>query len=103
MVTSGWRTKYMYGLGLTCRSDAVHVERIGVELEVEALGQHDLEDVAGEDVLLGHLDGAAVAVGAIDDGPGRAARRVGRLDQRCGRAARRAVGGHLVEPPVASS
>jgi hypothetical protein len=34
----------------------VDVERIGVELEVEALGQHHLEDVAGEDVLLGRVD-----------------------------------------------
>ena len=34
----------------------VDVERVGVEVEVEALGQHDLEDVAGEDVLPGHLD-----------------------------------------------
>ena len=34
----------------------VDVERVGVEVEVEALRQHDLEDVAGEDVLLGHLD-----------------------------------------------
>ena len=33
--------------------DAVDVERVGVEIEVEALGEHDLEDVAGDDVLLG--------------------------------------------------
>ena len=42
----------------------VDVERVGVELEVVALGEHDLEDVAGDDVLLGDLDGALVhAVG----------------------------------------
>ena len=35
----------------------IDVERIGVELEAEPLRQHHLEDVAGEDVLLGHLDG----------------------------------------------
>ena len=49
----------------------VDVERIGVELEVVALGEHDLEDVAGEDVLLGHLDRLLVqAVGhrALDVG-----------------------------------
>ena len=34
----------------------VDVERVGVEVEVEALRQHHLEDVAGQDVLLGHLD-----------------------------------------------
>ena len=34
----------------------VHVERVGIEVEVVALGQHHLEDVAGDDVLLGHLD-----------------------------------------------
>ena len=41
---------------------SVDVERIGVELELEALREHDLEDVAGEDVLLRDLDGAAVRV-----------------------------------------
>ena len=39
---------------------AVHVERVGVELEVVALGEHHLEDVAGDDVLLGDLDGPLV-------------------------------------------
>ena len=37
---------------------AVHVEGLGLEVEVEALREHDLEDVAGEDVLLGDLDRA---------------------------------------------
>ena len=39
---------------------AVHVERVGAEFEVVALGEHDLEDVAGDDVLLRHLDGTLV-------------------------------------------
>ena len=42
----------------------VDVERVAAELEVEALRQHDLERVAGTDVLLGDLDGLAVALGA---------------------------------------
>ena len=39
---------------------AVHVERIEVAVEVEALREDDLEDVAGEDVLTRHLDGGVV-------------------------------------------
>ena len=39
---------------------AVEVERVGVEIDVVALRQHDLEDVAGDDVLLGDLDGLLV-------------------------------------------
>ena len=35
---------------------AVDVERIGAEREVVALREHDLEDIAGDDVFLGHLD-----------------------------------------------
>ena len=43
---------------------AVDVERIGVEIDVVALREHDLEDVAVEDVLLGDLDRSLVhAVG----------------------------------------
>ena len=37
---------------------AVHVERVVVAVEVEALREHDLEDVAGEDVLARRLDRA---------------------------------------------
>ena len=89
--TAGWRRKYMYGLGFTWRSDPVEVERVGVEVEVEALGQHHLEDVAGEDVLLGHLDrGRRTAPSPMRGGdlgqrarPGRAARPAAR---RAGRA-----------------
>ena len=54
---------------------AVHVERIGVEVEVVALGQHDLEDVAGDDVLLGHLDRLLVQPARHRRVRGRAARR----------------------------
>jgi hypothetical protein len=39
---------------------AVHVERIGVEIEIEALRQDDLEDVAGDDVFLRDVHGALV-------------------------------------------
>jgi hypothetical protein len=39
----------------------VDVERVGVEVDVEALGEHDLEDVARQDVLLGRLDRLLVA------------------------------------------
>ena len=57
----------------------VDVERVGVELEVEALGEHDLEDVAGEDVLLGHLDRLLVhAVGHRRARPRQRLVRVGR-------------------------
>jgi hypothetical protein len=42
----------------------VHVEGVSVEVEVEALGEHDLEDVAGEDVLARDLDGPPVGVAA---------------------------------------
>ena len=38
----------------------VQVERVGAQVQLEALGEHDLEDVAGQDVLLGHLDGLGV-------------------------------------------
>jgi len=41
--------------------DAVDVKRVTTELEIESLGQHDLEGVTGADVLLGDLDGSAVA------------------------------------------
>ena len=47
----------MYGEGLTVRSDAVEVDGGRSNLEAEALGQDDLQDVAGPDVLLARLDG----------------------------------------------
>ena len=43
---------------------AVEVERIGAEIDVVALRQHDLEDVSFDDVLFGDLDGLLIhAVG----------------------------------------
>ena len=77
---------------------AVVVERIGVEIEREPLGQHHLEDVAGEDVFLRHLDRAPIGA--------RAHRRPhlrqlvvdqGRLDQRFGQRSG-TVGRQLLEP-----
>ena len=40
---------------------AVHVERVDRIGEIEPLREHDLEDVAGEDVLARHLDRVVVA------------------------------------------
>ena len=75
----------------------VHVERVGVDLDVEALGQHDLEDVARQDVLLGRARrragtrppasttttaGTSPAPGASTSGSS---------------IGRRAVGGHLLD------
>ena len=81
----------------------VEVERLGPEIEVEPLGQHDLEDVAGEDVLPGHLDRRLVAtarhrrthVGQRLVGVGRVEER---LVDRSG-----PVGRQLLEPATASS
>ena len=42
----------------------VDIERVTAKLEVESLGEDDLEGVTCPDVLLGHFDGAAVAVRA---------------------------------------
>ena len=58
-VASGWRTKYMYGDGLTWRSTRYTSNGSTVPVEVEALREHDLEDVAGEDVLARRLDRVA--------------------------------------------
>jgi hypothetical protein len=75
----------------------VDVERLGVEVEVVALRQHHLEDVAGQDVLAGDLDrpGEEVAShGRPHVGQGIVGRR--RLDEglvdRAG-----TVGGQLLE------
>ena len=67
---------------------AVHVERLGVELQVEALRQHDLEDVAGEDVLAGHGDHVGEAL--LGDGARDLGQRFGvvRADRRPARRAR---------------
>ena len=51
--------------------DPVEVERVGVHVDIEALREHHLEDVAGDDVLFGHLHGALV----LTAGHGRAHRR----------------------------
>ena len=76
---------------------AVEVERVGAEVEVEAHRQDDLEDVAVQDVLLGHGD--RVRPSPRRGGPPDVGRRllaVGWLDDglldRAG-----AVGGQLVE------
>ena len=46
----------MYGDGFTSRSTRYSRERVARLDEIEALREHDLEDVAGEDVLLRGLD-----------------------------------------------
>ena len=68
----------------------VDVEGVGAEVEVEALGQHHLEDVAGHDVLLGHLHGVrGTARGAWCGGARPAARRAAvRGSDRAGSAER---------------
>ena len=67
--------------GVHLAQHAVHVERVGVEVEVEALRQHDLEDVAGQDVLLGHLDRRLVLAGGHAGAHlGQRLAGVGRLD-----------------------
>ncbi len=48
------------GAGVDLTQHAIHVERVGLEFDVVALSQHDLEDVALQDVLLGDLDSALV-------------------------------------------
>ena len=48
------------GAGVHEPQHTVNIERFGLEVEVEALRQHDLENVAGEDVLLRDLDGPLV-------------------------------------------
>ena len=64
---------------------AVDVVGVGTEREVEALREHDLKDVPGPDVLLGHLDRRLV--GRRADRP----RRLGLLQfrRRCGHQRRR--------------
>ena len=52
----------MYGLGIHLAEHPVDVERVASEVEVESLGEHDLEGVTGADVLLGDLDRLAVAL-----------------------------------------
>ena len=76
--------------GVDLAQHPVDVERVGVEVEVEALGQHDLEDVAGEDVLLGRLDGRLVERRRpwCEVTSGSVVGRVGRVE----RGARRAGG-----------
>jgi len=51
------------GTGVDLAQRPVQVERVGVEVEIEALGQDHLEDVAGENVLLCYLDGGGVHLG----------------------------------------
>ena len=40
--------------------DPVEIEGLRIEIEIEALREDNLEDVAREDVLTGRLDGSAV-------------------------------------------
>ena len=88
----------MYGLGLVTPQHPVDVERVGVGRHLEALADHDLEGLAGPDLLLGALDRARGSRRGV------AAALVGRLDVRVeGRGRPRGagcdeVGGHRVEP-----
>ncbi len=79
---------------------AVHVERLVVTFEIEALREHHLEDVAGEDVLARHLDGPLVARGSER---GRERWQLGELVVRRRRRHVRQRSGELVhqvvEPP----
>ena len=63
--------------------DAVEVEGIGIEIEIETLGQHHLEDVTRRDVLLGHRHGIGVH-GGPSSCAASAPRRPGR-GAPCGR------------------
>ena len=65
----------MYGDGFTCRSTRYTSNGSTWLVEVEALREHDLEDVAGEDVLLRGLDRASVP----------RAPRIGRRERRAAR------------------
>ncbi len=90
--------------GVDLAQDPVHVEGVGVQVEVEALGQHDLEDVAGQDVLLGHLHRVAVRPGADRradlgqgvGGVGRHRRQVGQRPAQVGGRCVEAGGGQVV-------
>ncbi len=66
------------GAGVHLAQDPVDVEGLGVELEVEPLREHHLEDVALQDVLLGHLHRLAEGTGAH----GRAHHRKGLVGVR---------------------
>ena len=50
----------MYGLGLTALQPTVDRERRDVDRRAEALAEHDLEGVAGVDVLADALDAGLV-------------------------------------------
>ena len=68
--------------GVHLAEDAVEIERVGLEVDVEALRQDHLEDVAGQDVLLGHLHGPLVhAVGHRAANLGRGLPGHGRFGQ----------------------
>ena len=56
IVASAWRRKYMYGDGFTSRSTRYTENGSTGSIEIEALREHDLEDVAVEDVLLRGVD-----------------------------------------------
>ena len=76
----------------------VDVEGVGVELEVETLRQDHLEDVAGEDVLLGRLHGSLIGAPAQVGGHlGEHGLRIGRGHERLVERAG-PVGRQLLEP-----
>ena len=76
----------------------VDVERVGLQVEVETLREHDLEDVARKDVLLRHVDRAGVEAGAHGRAHvGQRLVRVGRLHERV-RKGTTEVGSEHVEP-----
>ncbi len=51
------------GAGIDLAQRPVQVERVGAEVDLEPLGQDHLEDVARQDVLLGHLHRLGVQLG----------------------------------------
>ena len=76
---------------------AVHVERVDRLVQVEALREHDLEDVAREDVLAGGLDGRLVETTGHR---GAERRQLGELVGRGWRRRVRQRAGQLVDATV---
>ena len=84
--------------GIDLTEHPVEIERIGIEVEGEPLREHDLEDVAGEDVLLRDVDRSRVL------GRGHRSAHLGQLRIGHGRVDHRfvewtrTIGGQLREP-----